>query len=127
MVFILVSSVMSYRHRYEFNLQLTAVRRVLRESRTRECMFTFCSQQERKSHAMLVWTGMGMAPSAVAAPHGETLCPPAWGASARGGSRDRGLHHQSGVTRRLHQGLEVEASGPGGLIRSTFARVFAMH
>lgn len=53
--------------------------------------------------------------------------PPAWVASARGGSRDRGLHHQSGVTRRLHQGVEVEASGPGGLIRSTFARLFAMH
>ena len=109
MAFILVSSVMSYRHHDEFNLQLTAVRRVLRESHTRECIFTFCSQQERKSHPMLVWTGMGMAPSAVStgsAPHGETLCPPAWVASPRGGSRDRGLPHQSGVTRRLRQGLK---------------------
>lgn len=39
------------------------MRRVLRESHTRECTFTFCSQQERKSHPMLVWTGMGMGPS----------------------------------------------------------------
>ena len=114
MVFILVSRVMRWRHHYEFNLQLPPVKRGLRENHTWECTFTFCSERERKSHLMLVWTGMGMAPSAVstrATSHSETLCPPVWVASARGGSRDRGLDHQSGVTWHLHQGLEVEASG----------------
>ena len=37
--------------------------------------------------------------------------PSAWAASVRGGSRDRGLQRQPGVTSRLCQGLEVELSG----------------
>lgn len=63
---------------------------------------------------MLVWTGMGMASSAMfirANSHSEALCPSVWVASARGGRRNRGLHHQSRVICHPHQGLEVEASG----------------
>lgn len=78
------------------------------------CIYFFAHSRSEKNHPALVWTGMGMAPSAVsngAASPGGTLCPPVWVASRRGGGRGRGPPHQSRVTQHLCQGLEAEASG----------------